>query len=66
MVVFHCGTCGETLKKNQVEKHIGTTCRRAQKLSCSDCGKDFTYDKIYLISYHLFIPRLVVIHIKNI
>ena len=43
MVVFHCGNCGEALKKNQVDKHIGSTCRRAQTLSCIDCGKDFTY-----------------------
>lgn len=41
MVVFHCGSCGEALKKNQVEKHLGGICRRAQTLSCIDCGKDF-------------------------
>jgi DNA-directed RNA polymerase subunit RPC12/RpoP len=41
MVVFHCGSCGESLKKNQVDKHIGFTCRRVQTLSCADCGKDF-------------------------
>lgn len=44
MVVFHCGSCGEALKKNQVEKHIGNNCRRVQALSCIDCGKDFTRD----------------------
>lgn len=41
MVVFYCGSCGEALKKNQVEKHIGSICRRTQSLSCIDCGKDF-------------------------
>lgn len=44
MVVFHCGSCGEALKKNQVDKHIGNTCRRVQTISCIDCGKDFTRD----------------------
>ncbi|CAF0726015.1 unnamed protein product [Adineta ricciae] len=44
MVVFHCGSCGEALKKNQVDKHIGSTCRRVQTISCIDCGKDFTRD----------------------
>ena len=43
MVVFHCGGCGEALKKNQVDKHLGNICRRAQTLSCIDCGKDFKY-----------------------
>jgi len=70
MVVFHCGGCGEALKKNQVDKHIGSICRRVQTLSCIDCGKDFTYNKIYFIYYlflcDLFIYFLVVIHIKNI
>jgi DNA-directed RNA polymerase subunit RPC12/RpoP len=41
MVVFHCGDCGEALKKNQVDKHLISSCRRAQTLSCIDCGKDF-------------------------
>ncbi|CAF0787472.1 unnamed protein product [Adineta steineri] len=44
MVVFHCGGCGEALKKNQVDKHLGSVCRRAQTLSCIDCGKDFSRD----------------------
>ncbi|CAF1284920.1 unnamed protein product [Rotaria sordida] len=44
MVVFHCGSCGEALKKNQVDKHIASTCRRVPTLSCIDCGKDFTRD----------------------
>jgi cell growth-regulating nucleolar protein len=44
MVVFHCGGCGEALKKNQVDKHLGNTCRRVQTVSCIDCGKDFTRD----------------------
>ncbi|CAF1359612.1 unnamed protein product [Rotaria sordida] len=42
MVVFHCGSCGEALKKNQVDKHIASTCRRVPTLFCIDCGKDFT------------------------
>ncbi|CAF4096098.1 unnamed protein product [Adineta steineri] len=44
MVVFHCGGCGEALKKNQVDKHLGGVCRRAQTLSCIDCGTDFSRD----------------------
>jgi DNA-directed RNA polymerase subunit RPC12/RpoP len=44
MVVFHCGSCGESLKKNQVDKHIASSCRGVQTISCIDCGKDFTYD----------------------
>ena len=46
MVVFHCGSCGEALKKNQVDKHVANICRRVQALSCIDCGKDFEYVSI--------------------
>ncbi|XP_052771794.1 cell growth-regulating nucleolar protein-like [Mya arenaria] len=41
MVVFACNACGESLKKNQVEKHYYTKCRSCNVLSCLDCGKDF-------------------------
>ncbi|XP_064603534.1 cell growth-regulating nucleolar protein-like [Liolophura sinensis] len=44
MVVFNCNACGESLKKNQVEKHYLTICRRCEVLSCVDCGKDFWGD----------------------
>ncbi|NXP52981.1 LYAR protein, partial [Heliornis fulica] len=43
MVVFTCGACGESVKKAQVEKHVGI-CRNCQCLSCMDCGKDFWGD----------------------
>ncbi|XP_013405909.1 cell growth-regulating nucleolar protein [Lingula anatina] len=41
MVFFTCNACGESLKKNQVEKHYMTKCRNCEVLSCVDCGKDF-------------------------
>ncbi|XP_064119602.1 cell growth-regulating nucleolar protein-like [Macrobrachium nipponense] len=40
MVFFVCGGCGETLKKNQVEKHT-FKCRSCQSLTCMDCSKEF-------------------------
>jgi len=43
MVFFTCNTCNESLKKNQVEKHL-FKCRRCESLSCVDCGKDFWGD----------------------
>ncbi|NXD78932.1 LYAR protein, partial [Halcyon senegalensis] len=43
MVVFTCSTCGESVKKAQVEKHVNI-CRNCQCLSCMDCGKDFWGD----------------------
>ncbi|NXU55495.1 LYAR protein, partial [Turnix velox] len=43
MVVFTCNTCGESVKKTQVEKHLNI-CRSCQCLSCMDCGKDFWGD----------------------
>jgi cell growth-regulating nucleolar protein len=41
MVSFVCNACGQTVRKNQVEKHYQTVCRQCQVLSCIDCGKDF-------------------------
>ncbi|XP_029358600.1 cell growth-regulating nucleolar protein [Echeneis naucrates] len=43
MVFFTCNACGESLKKAQVDKHVGM-CRGCQWLSCIDCGKDFWGD----------------------
>ncbi|KAK1175267.1 cell growth-regulating nucleolar protein [Acipenser oxyrinchus oxyrinchus] len=43
MVFFTCNACGESIKKNQVEKHLNS-CRNCQCLSCIDCGKDFWGD----------------------
>ncbi|NXF72675.1 LYAR protein, partial [Sclerurus mexicanus] len=43
MVVFTCNSCGEAVKKAQVEKHVNI-CRNCQCLSCMDCGKDFWGD----------------------
>jgi len=40
MVVFTCNHCGESLKKNTVEKHI-FRCRRDISVGCMDCLKDF-------------------------
>ncbi|KAI4900829.1 hypothetical protein NFI96_025099 [Prochilodus magdalenae] len=40
MVFFTCNSCGESLKKAQVDKHKGM-CRGCACLSCIDCGKDF-------------------------
>lgn len=40
MVFFTCNTCGESLKKAQVDKHVNM-CRGCEVLSCIDCGKDF-------------------------
>lgn len=41
MVFFNCNACGESMKKNQVEKHYHQQCRSCQVLSCVDCGKEF-------------------------
>lgn len=43
MVFFTCDSCGESLKKVQVEKHL-LKCRSCQVLSCIDCGADFRGD----------------------
>ena len=39
MVFFTCNTCGESLKKNQVEKHYRQVCRNCEVLTCVDCHK---------------------------
>ncbi|XP_031556060.1 cell growth-regulating nucleolar protein-like [Actinia tenebrosa] len=41
MVSFICNACGQSVRKNQVEKHYQTVCRQCNVLSCIDCGKDF-------------------------
>lgn len=42
MVVFTCNNCGDSLKKNTVDKHYNTKCRGGQiYLTCMDCLKDF-------------------------
>lgn len=41
MVFFSCNACGDSLKKNQVEKHYATKCRQGKSLSCIDCSKEF-------------------------
>lgn len=40
MVFFTCSGCGESLKKNKVEKHFAI-CRSCEYLTCIDCSKDF-------------------------
>lgn len=49
MVVFTCNNCGESLKKQVVEKHYSFMCKSKHvSVSCMDCFKDFdetTYDK---------------------
>jgi len=44
MVSFICNACGNTVKKNQVEKHYQQQCRNCSVLSCIDCGVDFPGD----------------------
>lgn len=44
MVSFTCNACGQSMRKNQVEKHYQTACRNCSVLSCIDCGKDFPGD----------------------
>ena len=44
MVNFICDACGQTIKKQKVEKHYQTECSRCSVLSCIDCGKDFPGD----------------------
>lgn len=42
MVVFTCSHCGDSLKKNTVEKHYNTKCRGGRIfITCIDCLKDF-------------------------
>jgi len=45
MVYFTCGTCGEQVKKPQVEKHYTQKCRNCNLLTCIDCLKDFYGDE---------------------
>lgn len=40
MVVFACNHCGESLKKNHVDKHK-FRCSKIISVSCMDCHKDF-------------------------
>lgn len=44
MVVFACNSCGESMKKAQVEKHC-MRCRQCNVVSCVDCGKEFWGDE---------------------
>merc|ERR1711963_1139655 len=44
MVFFTCNACNESLKKNQIEKHYLTACRRCEVLTCVDCMKEFPGD----------------------
>ena len=44
MVSFTCDACGQTIRKNKVEKHYQQECRGCSVLSCLDCGKDFAGD----------------------
>ena len=41
MVYFICEGCNETLKKNQVAKHL-LKCYQSSKLVCMDCNVSFT------------------------
>lgn len=43
MVVFTCNHCGESLKKNVIDKHT-FRCKRDISVSCMDCFKDFSVD----------------------
>ncbi|XP_076812883.1 cell growth-regulating nucleolar protein-like isoform X2 [Clavelina lepadiformis] len=43
MVFYTCSGCGESLKKNKVEKHVNV-CRNCEYLTCIDCSKDFWGD----------------------
>lgn len=45
MVFFTCNACGQSIKKNRVEKHWQSECPRCEVLSCMDCGKDFYGDE---------------------
>ncbi|XP_077460140.1 cell growth-regulating nucleolar protein [Stigmatopora argus] len=41
MVFFTCNSCGESIKKAQVEQHVFKCWGRQILLSCIDCGKEF-------------------------
>lgn len=45
MVFFTCNACGQSIKKNKVEKHYQVECRNCEILSCMDCGKEFAGDE---------------------
>jgi cell growth-regulating nucleolar protein len=45
MVFFVCEGCNETLKKNQVDKHVGK-CRNCYAVTCVDCSVTF-YENDY-------------------
>ena len=45
MVFFTCNACGQSIKKNRVEKHWQAECPGCEVLSCMDCGKDFYGDE---------------------
>uniref|UniRef100_H2Z0F6 Cell growth-regulating nucleolar protein n=1 Tax=Ciona savignyi TaxID=51511 RepID=H2Z0F6_CIOSA len=44
MVFFTCNGCGESLKKNKVDRHANS-CRGCEYLTCIDCSKDFWGDE---------------------
>lgn len=47
MVTFTCNNCGDSVKKNRVEKHYSIECRRkcgGPNVCCIDCLKDFRQD----------------------
>ncbi|KAI5741770.1 hypothetical protein M8J76_016883 [Diaphorina citri] len=47
MVTFTCNNCGDSVKKNRVEKHSSFECRRKSggpNVCCIDCLKDFRQD----------------------
>lgn len=48
MVVFTCNKCGESLKKNAVEKHL-FRCPKPPYLTCVDCLKDFEYELLVIL-----------------
>ncbi|XP_057667747.1 cell growth-regulating nucleolar protein [Diorhabda carinulata] len=41
MVVFTCNHCGESLRKQGIEKHYSFVCRNVKSVTCVDCFKDF-------------------------
>ena len=45
MVFFTCNACGQSIKKNKVDKHWQTECPNCTVLSCMDCGRDFYGDE---------------------
>ena len=64
MVFFTCNSCGESLKKNKVDKHL-MQCQ-SRSISCVDCGKDFTYFSFFKINpflkfYHKLILDMITI-----